>query len=44
LLKETKGVFDGAWTNDLHITSQTGNPMRQAVPITLSSIAKQTRH
>jgi len=30
LLKETTGAFDGAQTHNLHITSQTCNPMRHA--------------
>ena len=33
LLKETTGAFDGARTNDIHITSQACNPLRHAAPI-----------
>jgi len=32
LLKETSGAFDGARTHDLHITSQTFNPLRHIAP------------
>jgi len=32
LLKETTGAVDGARTNDLRITSETGNPLGHATP------------
>ena len=36
MLKETTGAFDGGWTHDLHIPSQTGNPLRPATPYNMS--------
>ena len=32
MLKETTGAFDGSRTHDLHVTSQTCNPLRHADP------------
>ena len=32
-LKETTGAFDGARTHDLHIMSQTCNPLRHAATL-----------
>ena len=30
------GAFDGAWTHDLHITSQTCNPLHHAAPYNMT--------
>ena len=37
LLKETMGFFDGARTHNLHITSQTCNPLWHAAPSTMKT-------
>ena len=40
MLKETKGTFDRARTQDIHITSQTYNPLCPAAPCTIMFIIK----